>query len=60
MEVKCACIVAKNDRLVSHSHVEAFRRLAPLIEVVEISGPHFILQTNPNECAQVLKKILAL
>jgi len=46
--------------LVSHSHVEAFRRLAPLIEVVEISGPHFILQTNPNECAQVLKKILAL
>ena len=31
IDVKCVYIVAKNDRLVSRSHVEVFRRLAPNI-----------------------------
>ncbi len=60
IEVKCAYIRAKNDRLVLRNHVEEFRSLASNIEVVEIVGPHFIMQAKPKECAQVLKKYIAI
>ncbi len=47
-----AYIRAKNDRLISGSHVEEFRRIAPQMMVNEIPGPHFIVQTQPKACAQ--------
>jgi pimeloyl-ACP methyl ester carboxylesterase len=49
-----AYIQARNDRLISRSHVEEFRRIAPQIEVTEIPGPHLVMQTRPRECAQVV------
>ncbi len=60
IRVPCAYIAAGNDRLVSRSHVEAFRYLAPEIEVAEIPGPHFILQAKPKECALVINKYVAI
>jgi pimeloyl-ACP methyl ester carboxylesterase len=57
--VKCVYIAAKNDKLISYRHVEEFRILAPNIEVVEIAGPHFIMQAKPKESAQVLKNLIA-
>jgi len=56
----CAYIVAKHDKLVSSRHIDEFKKVAPGIEIVKIPGPHFILQTNPQDCAKVVEKYVTL
>ncbi|MCI5165914.1 MAG: alpha/beta hydrolase [Candidatus Electrothrix sp. GM3_4] len=58
LNIPCAYIQAGNDRLISRSHVEEFRRIASQIEVTKIPGPHLIMQTRPRECAQVVGKYI--
>lgn len=58
IEIPCTYIQAENDRLISRSHAEEFRRIVPQIEVTEIPGPHFIMQARPKECAQVAGKFI--
>ncbi|MGB5687618.1 MAG: alpha/beta hydrolase [Candidatus Electrothrix sp.] len=58
LDVPCAYIRAGNDRLISSSHAEEFRRIVPQIEVTEIPGPHFIMQARPRECVQIVLKYL--
>ena len=57
IRVPCTYILSKNDKLVSGTHIEEFKLLAPEIEVIEIEGPHFILQARPQECAQIIMKL---
>ena len=58
LDIPCAYIRAGNDRLISRSHTEEFRRIAPQLAVTEIPGPHFIMQARPRECVQIVLKYL--
>ena len=60
LEIPCAYIRAGNDRLISRSHADEFRRIAPLLAVTEIPGPHFIMQARPKECVRVVERYLNL
>ncbi len=60
IHLPCTYISANGDKLVSRRHAEAFRRLAPQLESVEISGPHFILQVRPRQCAEVINKYIVM
>ncbi len=57
LEMPCTYIRAKNDQLISGSHIEEFRRIAPQLMIHEIPGPHFILQTEPKACVQACIKL---
>lgn len=46
LDIPCAYIRAGNDLLISRSHAEEFRRIAPQLEVTEIPGPHFLMQAR--------------
>ena len=43
-----------DDRLVPYSKCVEFKALFDSISVKTIKGPHFILQENPKECAEVI------
>lgn len=58
IEVPCSYIIASNDKLVPKSHVNEYKSIAPQLDVVQIKGPHFIVQANPEECAKVVKKYM--
>ena len=60
LEIPCAYIRAGNDLLISRSHAEEFRRIAPQLEITEIPGPHFLMQARPRECAKVILKYIGL
>jgi pimeloyl-ACP methyl ester carboxylesterase len=45
---------ATEDRLVPRSAAASFKRFAPSARVVEMEGPHFLLQANPVETARVI------
>jgi pimeloyl-ACP methyl ester carboxylesterase len=50
-----ACYLqAAADRLVPDRSAEAFKAMAPDIEVYHVDGPHFLLQTNPVDCAKAI------
>jgi len=56
VQIPCAYITPKNDKLVSHRHIDEFKQLASQIEIIKIQGPHFILQAKPKESAKVIEK----
>jgi pimeloyl-ACP methyl ester carboxylesterase len=49
---------AIQDRLVRDSCLEEIQRINPQIEVAQIRGPHFILQREPRQSADVVVKFL--
>jgi pimeloyl-ACP methyl ester carboxylesterase len=49
---------AGRDRLVSERSVNEIRRLKPEAEVVEIDGPHLLLQCSPRESVEVITDFL--
>lgn len=49
-----------HDRLVSHRAVEVMCAANPAMHVSELEGPHFILQTKPNECSKIVTNFLDL
>ena len=56
--IPCSFIQASKDKLVSKRSVLDFKKAIPNITVSEIKGPHFILQTNPEECWRVIREYL--
>ncbi|MCI5142896.1 MAG: alpha/beta hydrolase, partial [Candidatus Electrothrix sp. ATG1] len=60
LKIPCAYIQAENDRLIPRSHAQDLRDIAPQITVFKIPGPHFIMQTKPEECVQVVRKYVEL
>jgi len=43
---------AAQDRLVPASSGDYLRQILPSIEIVDVEGPHFLLQTMPAICAE--------
>jgi pimeloyl-ACP methyl ester carboxylesterase len=49
---------ASDDRLVPRSALEKLQRFRSDIPVIEIEGPHFLLQTQPGRCADAVTSFL--
>jgi len=54
LDIPCIYIQALSDRLVPPSKYNEFQRYFSNISLVKFEGPHFILQTKPKECANVI------
>jgi hypothetical protein len=50
---------ATEDRLIPGSAAKAFARLASNASVMDIEGPHFLLQSNPAAAARIVWKFMA-
>lgn len=58
LQIPCIYIKAKDDRLVSTRATDEIKKINNSVTVIEIDGPHFILQTRIKECCAVIKKLL--
>lgn len=58
IEIPACYIAAKQDKLVSPKHITEFQRFAPQSKVYTIDGPHFLAQSKPAECAEIIKKFI--
>lgn len=59
-DLKAIYIQATNDMLVPDSCVEAFESAYKEIKVFRVKGSHFILQTNPLACAEIIENEMRL
>ena len=59
-DVRSIYIQATNDKLVPKKCAESFKRMFKNINVFQIEGSHFILQSNPLACAEVIINEAAL
>lgn len=57
-DVACIYIRPAADRLVGSSAVDAVKCCYPNLNVMQIDGGHFIAQTSPKECAEVILDVL--
>ncbi len=58
INVPCSYIRPKGDILVSKDVIGHFQRLCQKLDVYEVDGTHFVLQTNPHQCWQVVQSAL--
>ncbi|MFV2061494.1 MAG: alpha/beta fold hydrolase [Gammaproteobacteria bacterium] len=58
ISIPCTYIRAKHDKLVSRSASEEIKKINNSVDIIEIDGPHFILQTRILECYAVIKTII--
>ncbi|MFL0798378.1 MAG: hypothetical protein K6L73_12910 [Cellvibrionaceae bacterium] len=56
--IPCVYIKATKDYLVPARKSEEISRTFRNIEIIEVRGPHFILQAQPEECAAIVKKAI--
>ncbi len=54
LEVPCTYIQATKDKLVSSKSINVFKKLCVDLQIKQISGGHFIAQSNPKTCAEVI------
>ncbi len=54
IDVPAVYIQAEEDQLVEYKKFAEFKALFSSISIKTIRGPHFILQTNPEKCAEVI------
>jgi len=47
------------DRLVASSALDDFKSQVKSLTVHKLPGPHFLLQANSSECAEVLEEFLS-
>ncbi len=59
-DLKALYIQATDDKLVPNSSVEEFRKVCKNLTITRIEGSHFILQTNPAACAEIIENENAL
>lgn len=57
--VPCLYLQASDDRLVPARAAEWFRGRFERLELERVDRPHFLLQTNPRECAQRISEFSA-
>ena len=50
----CCYIGAEEDKLVTSKSFQAFRRVIPNLHIRSVNGPHFLLQSRPEECLKVI------
>jgi len=53
-------ISASNDWLVSESSIEVFEELCSNLNIVNLEGGHFIVQSNPEKCWEQILNVIAL
>lgn len=58
LDVPMLYIRPSHDRLVSSGAAKEMSRLNPAIGVVDVEGPHFILQAKPEECSAIVADFL--
>lgn len=58
IKVPCTYIRPRGDRLVSKRSIEPFRNLCEKLSVCEVEGTHFVLQTNPQACWQIIQRTI--
>lgn len=58
LKVPCIYIKAKHDKLVSASASAEIKKTNGSINIIEVDGPHFILQTRVEECCAIIKKLM--
>jgi len=51
-------LAAKQDKLLKRSSLDEMRDIKPEMEVVEIDGPHLLLQRNPTECLKAIDQFV--
>jgi pimeloyl-ACP methyl ester carboxylesterase len=51
-------LLGKQDRLVRRRSVDEMLRIQPNIRVVEIDGPHLLLQREPAKCFEAINRFL--
>lgn len=56
LEIPAVYIRPEEDRLVPYSKCMEFKAMFKNISVKFIKGPHFIIQANPRECAEVINR----
>lgn len=54
IDIPCTYIRATEDRIVSKSAVNDFRKVCSTLCEHEVAGGHFILQSNPEDCWQII------
>jgi len=58
VDVPMLYLRARGDRLIPRAAARTIIELRPDTELVEIDGPHFLLQTEPDACAAVVLRFL--
>lgn len=58
--VPCTYVKAKNDYLVSKKSVHLFNKLCININVVDVKGGHFIVQSNPIYFSKLVQRVIAI
>lgn len=58
-KIPCCYIQATDDKLVSCHCLTSFQQAIPNLSVTAIKGPHFVLQTRPKECAEIITKFIS-
>jgi pimeloyl-[acyl-carrier protein] methyl ester esterase len=58
LAVPCCYIQATEDKLVPSVNLKPFQDALPHLLIRKIVGPHFILQTKPTACAEVIKDFI--
>lgn len=54
LSIRAVYIQATNDKLVSSKALKEFKGVIDNLSVYEVDGPHFILQSNPLACANII------
>lgn len=60
LDIPCVYIQAKDDQLVPKRCVSLFLKRIPQLRIYVIEGPHFVLQSNVEECAVVIEREINL
>lgn len=54
LSIPCCYIQAIDDKIVPPRCVEQFQNVLVNLKIKKVKGPHFILQTKPKECAELI------
>ena len=60
IELPFAYIRAEQDRLVTANSLRKIKKAYPQLELFQVRGPHFLLQTNPQECAKLVAEFVEI
>lgn len=55
-DIHAIYIQASNDKLVPSKSIEIFKRFMNNLNIYKVNGSHFILQTNPSACINIISK----
>lgn len=60
IEIQSFYIQALNDKLVTRNCLSSFTDISDSLKMLRIAGPHFILQTQPQQCAEFIASEIRL